>query len=304
MRDVLPLDVLFKPPSAPTAKKAGLDFLATLKVLRVFNFIKEDLIPFIVQIMAVLVQRLVEAPVSAILGRRLAAIAVEKGAIPYGVEWLEQCLMLVWGQQNLHAPTPLDTSHAQGDSANTQGRMSQVILAFLGLCVYVDIVADGHASILHPEELACSLMNEWLKLRGNDPALTSLFTPPSFDYLLRSARTAPVVVLNLWGTQCDALILFGNGNFEHVPLKDVTEDLAAKLQKQFRGGLDCSYLRSGGNEKIEVRPGAVDAGELRGLSPAPVLSMMNRILGILWTRIVKPLFEAMDLKVRTDRSLG
>jgi hypothetical protein len=82
--------------------------------LNAFSFMTEGFIPFFVQLMALLMQRVVEIPLSAVVGRRAAALAMDKGFYEQGTEWLDQCLMLVWGQLNLRAPAPLDATRIRG----------------------------------------------------------------------------------------------------------------------------------------------------------------------------------------------
>lgn len=279
MSDLLPLDAIIDPISS-------MDFFQKLQA---FSFITEDLIPFIVQVMALLVQRLVESPISAVVGRRLAAIAIDKGFHQYGVGWLEQCLMLIWGRLNIRPPAPLDTANVQGVQEGTEGKMERIVLAFLGLCIYVDVVADGRATIAHPEQIAYFLVEEWLKLRKEDPTVQALLRPPSFSHILNAARATPVVMLNLWGSQCDAVVLLGQGDINYIRLDGVTEDFAAKLQSNFREGLQsdyCSYA-----DEIP--------DENRGLSLAPTLSAIHYALAALWKMVVKPILDKMELKVRT-----
>ncbi|KAI0030189.1 CHAT domain-containing protein [Vararia minispora EC-137] len=99
------------------------------------------------------------------------------------------------------------------------------MLAFLGLCVDSDIVADSDSSLAHPEQIAFFLVESWLKLLNAaraDPAFGNLFKPRPFANLVAAARTNPVVMLNLWGNQCDALIL--RNESQSQPLEDPTAD--------------------------------------------------------------------------------
>ena len=278
MRDVLPLDTMINP-------IGSMDFFQQIRAL---SFIKDGLIPFILQVMAVLMQSLVEVPLSAVVGRRAAAMAMDKGFYQQGTEWLEQCLMLVWGQLNLRAPAPLGAIGAQAES---EGGMGQIVHAFLGICIYVDVVGDKGVSIAHPEQLAYLLIEEWLKVRNevsNDPIFKDLFKERSFGHLLNAARTTPVVMLNLWGSQCHALILYGEGRSECFLLDGVSEEFAAKLQSNFREGLQSAHFRSRGDEVSE---------ELRGDGVATRSSIIHRVLGALWNKVVKPILDKMKLSV-------
>ena len=286
MREVLPLDAVINP----------IGSMDVISALRALSFVTEGFIPFFVQVMALLMQRLVEVPLSAVFGRRAAALAMEKGFYRQGVEWLEQCLMLVWGQLNLRAPAPLDAVRIkglQGVQVESEARLGQIVLAFLGLCIYIDLEADDDVSIAHPEQLAYFIVEEWLKLKkevSSDPLLKDLFKSQSFDHILNAARTAPVVMLNLWGTQCNALVLYGEGRSECFRLDGVTEDLAATLQSSLLEGLQSHHFRSRGDE-IQA--------EHRGSQFAPKTSIIHRVLAVLWKKVVKPIFDKMQLQVCT-----
>ncbi|KAJ7673486.1 CHAT domain-containing protein [Mycena rosella] len=284
LREILPLDSILDLISS-------MDFFGQLKA---FSFMTDGFIPFIVQLMALLMQRVVEIPLSAVVGRRAAALAMDKGFYQQGTEWLEQCLMLVWGQLNLRAPAPLDATRIKGvqGESELEGRMGQIVVAFLGLCIHVDLVADVGASLAHPEQVAYFLIEEWLKLRTevySNPIYKDLFKPHPFRHILHAARTAPVVMINLWGSQCDALVIRGEGNLDCIRLDGVTEEFAATLQSDFREGLQSHHFRSRGDEISET-------SDARGLSSAPRLHTIHRVLAALWRKVVKPILDKMGLK--------
>jgi hypothetical protein len=262
--------------------------------LRAFSFITEGLIPFIVQFIALSMQRLVEVPLSAVVGRRVAALAMEKGFYQKGVEWLEQCLMLVWGRLSVRAPQAvLDDADAQSVLPQLEGGMEQMVLAFLGLCIYADMTTEDGPSVAYPEQIAYFIIQEWIKRRSEvyeNPVYRDLFKPHSFSHILNAARTAPVVMLNLWGSQCNALLLLGEDGSKCIHLPGVTEEFVATLQTLFREGLQTNDGRSRGDEV---------ADEHRGAVPVPDLSVIHRCLSALWKKVVKPILDEMELKVRT-----
>ncbi|KAJ7909426.1 CHAT domain-containing protein [Mycena leptocephala] len=236
-------------------------------------------------------QRVVEIPLSAVVGRRAAALAMDKGFYEQGTEWLDQCLMLVWGQLNLRAPAPLDATRIRGiQQSELEGRMRQIVVAYLGLCIQVDLATEN-TSFAHPDQIAYLLIAEWLKLRKEvyaDPVYKDLFQPRSFRHILYAVRAAPVVMINLWGTQCDALVIRGEGNLVCIRLDGVTEDFATRLQSDFRDGLQSHHFRSRGDEISDDR---------RGLAFAPRLYTIHRVLSALWRKVVMPIFDKMNLQV-------
>ncbi|KAJ7117247.1 CHAT domain-containing protein [Mycena crocata] len=285
----LPIDSILNAGASSDAK----DFVAILKTLQTLAFITENLIPFVVQLMAFLMQRLVEIPLSAVVGRQAAAIAMGKGFHEKGTEWLEQCLMLVWGQTNLRAPAPLDATRIRGVEIDEEmeGRMGQLVLAFLGLALCVDFASDGTVSVAHPEQLGYFLMEEWLKLRkevSSNSIHKDMFKPHTFSHILHAAHTAPVVMLNLWGSECFALLLLGEGKAECFRLEGVTEELAGNLQASFRKGLQSYHFRARGDEIFDQQRGL----DLDG----PKLQVIHRVLAVLWNTIVKPILDKMKLQ--------
>jgi len=255
-------------------------------IMKALAFIRDGVIPFIVQLMALAMQSLIEIPISSVVGRRVAALAMDKGLYKEGVEWLEQCLMLVWGQLDLRAPAPLVATRIQGVSAESEDKMGQIVRAFLGLLLYVDDVADDGASIAHPEQIAYTLVDQWLKVPKE--ADSKLFKPHSFDHIMNAARMAPVVMLNLWGSQCDAVVLLGEGRVKRIRLDGVTEEFAANLQTKFREGLQSNHVRSRGDEISDETRGSV----------FPSSPTIHRVLAAIWKEIVKPIFDEMKLEVR------
>lgn len=263
----------------------------TVSKRNAFSFMTDAFIPFFVQLMALLMQKVVEIPLSSVLGRRAAALAMDKGLHEQATEWLDQCLMLVW---NLRAPAPRDATNMRGTQhLELEGKMRQILIAYLGLDIYVDLPADP-SSFKNPNQIGCLLKAEWWKLRKEvytDPVWKDVFRPQPFHHILYAVRTAPAVMLNLWGTQCDALVIRGEGDLICIRLEGVTEEFAARLQSDFREGLQVHHFRTRGDKIHEDR---------RGLASTPRLNTIHRILGALWRKVVKPIFDRMNLKVGHD----
>jgi hypothetical protein len=95
-------------------------------------------------------------------------------------------------------------------------------------------------------------------------------------------------MINLWGTQCDALVIRGEGNLVCIRLDGVTEDFATRLQSDFRNGLQSHHFRSRGDEISD---------DHRGLAFAPRLYTIHRVLSALWRKVVMPIFDKMNLQV-------
>ncbi|KAL0066445.1 hypothetical protein AAF712_006487 [Marasmius tenuissimus] len=291
MKDGLPIDSIIN--NTSSFDKA--DIFAQLKAYEAFEFVKNGFIPFVLQFMALLMQRLVEVPLSAVIGRRLAAATMSNTMlVPAGVEWLEECLMMVWGQLNLRAVSPMDAANHQVEQMDAAGRAGQLVLAFLGLCINVDVMPDGQGSVENPEQIAFRLIEQWLRLKVtmesyNRPGPHSL-SPYPFTRILSiisSAQAGPVVMLNLWGTQCDALLIHSTGAWECICLPEVTEDLATTLQAKLRGELESRSISRGDDNSQDSR---------FSIPVNDTMSQPEYILRDLWDKVVKPIFDRLKLK--------
>jgi hypothetical protein len=308
VRDALPFNELIQPP-APDSNLSLFGNLARLQgLLNQVDFMKNGLIPFVVQLMSLLMQRLVEVPLSAVVGRRAAALAMSMNYVAEGVEWLDQCLMIVWGGLNLRAPAPLDVARLHETRADLGSKLRMILLAFLGVCVDADLEPDGHASVAHPERMAYQLLERWLALvreARTDPMFGDLFKPTPFLSLLSAARATPVVMLSLWGSQCDALIIHSNSEdgWTHLHLDGVTESIAVDLQSKLRGGLFSLDVRSRGDDPPQDEFLQDDSDSRISKSYAQKRSYrdIEYVLAFLWNKVVKPIVvDGLKLQVSTS----
>ena len=91
----------------------------------------------------------------------------------------------------------------------------------------------------------------------------------------------PIVFINIHASRCDALCLLPNGNIILIPLRDLSETRIIELRRLWIKHLESSRVRARG------------LGLVRG--PEGMLELLKLYLGHMWTWIVHPILEALDL---------
>ncbi|KAK7438593.1 hypothetical protein VKT23_017928 [Stygiomarasmius scandens] len=271
MNDVLALDAIIGSVKNPSA----------------LSFITDNFIPFVVQLLGLL-QHMVEIPISALVGHRLASVAITFGFIAPGVEWLEQCLMAVWSKLDLRETyKPIALVGGDAQTTDLRAKIGWILRAYLGLCVQTDMMeTEVHASVASSQQVAHSLVKEWINLQKSvlaDPNLGKLFRPSSFKHICAAARRSRVVMINLWGSQCDALVFPNESDHNVVHLEGVTENVVSELQSDLLTGIRGIDFRSYGGETIDNNSDFKPKG-------------VSQVFSDLWFKIVKPIFNALGLK--------
>ncbi|KAF9077122.1 CHAT domain-containing protein [Rhodocollybia butyracea] len=226
--------------------------------------------------------------------RNAAAMAIMEGKLEKALEWLEEGRSVVWGQQlNLRTPfDELQNQHPQlaervrrigsqldARSTRTPPKSSDGSLSSDGL-VSLEQAAQDHRR----------LAEEWKEVVEDVrqiPEFEDFLRPRRLAALRKAAHSGPVVVLNVWGPNCDAIILQESGRILHVPLNDVSEKLVQNLHKKLSG-----FLRGAG---LLVRGSKAQYG--RGRS-----GKMDGVLSVLWKLIIQPILQAIDLPVILSES--
>ncbi|MFF3035215.1 CHAT domain-containing protein [Streptomyces rubiginosohelvolus] len=109
------------------------------------------------------------------------------------------------------------------------------------------------------------------------PGLDGFLRPPSVTELVAAAAEGPVVVVNVSGFRCDALVVTAEAGIEVVPLPRLTlRDTEARVA-EFVEGIDTAYGENGVDEAV---------------------AMMRRLsgtLGWLWDTVAEPVLEHLGL---------
>ncbi|VDC01492.1 unnamed protein product [Peniophora sp. CBMAI 1063] len=214
--------------------------------------------------------------------------AIAAAALTLAVEWLEAGRSLIWAQV-LSLRTPLDELNesypelAKSLRRVQQGLRSSARSSFAPEMMIVSDVpglATNQAADAH-RALAIEHDDLLKKIRAC-PGFQDFLRPKSFDALSASFKSLnnPVVFINVNVDRCDALCLYPSGEITLVPLPSLTLDRATKLS-----ALWSRILR---NHMVRAR-GAVRWDGVEGLP------LLHRALERIWTWIVSPVLDALDL---------
>ncbi|KAJ7841272.1 CHAT domain-containing protein [Mycena leptocephala] len=217
------------------------------------------------------------------VARNAATAAIAAGSLGKAVEWLEQGRSIIWGQL-LNLRTPVDDL-----------RQAHPLLAnqFISLSVRLEGTStrNSEKGTTHSStpplnaqpshDLALernTLLKEIRRLEGFDRFLL----PKTISELSAAALGGSVVVLNLSDDRCDALVLLpGALDVVHIFLSEFTPELAENLSQLLYGLIH----HCGRNERL--------LGQREGNSnPEDVFA---HILSELWTRLVKPVLNAVHI---------
>ncbi|QRV93661.1 CHAT domain protein [Ceratobasidium sp. AG-Ba] len=162
------------------------------------------------------------------LAAEAAAWAISAHLYDLALEWLEQGRSVVWGQ-TLRLRTPVE------ELATTDHELAQ---AFQHTASQLDMAGFSRARQPHdtsvlPELVSQAahhhkLASDWDKLLEQArllPGFENFMQPPKSTELKRAANDGPVVVINTYHTQCDALIILPHQDeIIHKPLTKITQD--------------------------------------------------------------------------------
>ncbi|APS18346.1 hypothetical protein TK78_04810 [Streptomyces sp. Tue 6075] len=217
-----------------------------------------------------------------------AALAIEAGAAERALTLLEQGrgVLLAQGLENradvsrLHAAAPGLAAEFERirDRLSRPPRPSPVRSAGPGGPAAVPSGGALDAAVAAEDRLA--LARRWEQLLEDIralPGLEGFLRPPSVAELIASAAEGPVVVVNVSGFRCDALVVTADAGIDVVPLPRLTlRDTEARVA-EFVEGIDTAFGERGVDEAV---------------------AMMRRLsgtLGWLWDTVAAPVLEHLGL---------
>ncbi|MFD0424486.1 CHAT domain-containing protein [Streptomyces parvus] len=217
-----------------------------------------------------------------------AALAIEAGAAERALTLLEQGrgVLLAQGLENradvsrLHAVAPGLAAEFERirDRLSRPPRPSPVRPAGPGGPAAVP--SDGALDAAVAAEDRLALARRWEQLLEDIralPGLEGFLRPPSVAELVASAAEGPVVVVNVSGFRCDALVVTADAGIDVVPLPRLTlRDTEARVA-EFVEGIDTAFGERGVDEAV---------------------AMMRRLsgtLGWLWDTVAAPVLERLGL---------
>jgi len=226
-----------------------------------------------------------------------ASAAFAQGEISKAFEWLEQGRCLVWSQLN-QLRTPVDNLREHDkhlaqcfvdissalDSSGSRRRLGNV---------NNDVPLSQKISLQDEARTHLKLAGEWYQLLDEIrriPAFHTFLHPPQMSELLKELPTdGPIIVINIHETRCDALALISGVDAPvHIPLNNLTHDLASELQERLRRFLSSRDVRS----HVQDRgPRSIFDDDVE------MQSEIHSILKELWRRVVKPILDSLEYSV-------
>jgi hypothetical protein len=217
--------------------------------------------------------------------RDAAAVAIASDQAEKAVEWLEQGRSVIWRQLlNLRSPVhalkhsyPTLAHRLVSLSAKLEGSGTRPSARLFqsGTQLSPQSVADRAHHNAHER---AELLKEIRQLEGFERFLL----PKTISELSPAAQKGPVVILNITGNQCDALVLMAGLDNEvmHIPLNDFKPGFAGSMAQSL-GDL------VGRSERLFMRQeGQID----------PEDEFANN-LAQLWKEVAKPVLHALGITV-------
>ncbi|KEP49977.1 aromatic di-alanine and TPR containing protein [Rhizoctonia solani 123E] len=239
-----------------------------------------DLLPQFIWLGATTRQRYQDLSLSENLAVNACFAAIQFPNYSLALEWLEHARCVVWNQ-SLMLRSPLDQLHSSYPDLATQLQSVANQLDSSSLENQPIQSASGdHITTEQAGQQRRRLAIEYNRLLTETrqlPGFETFLKPIQASTLIHAARGGPVVVINCYTSQCDALfILPGNTEVGHLALPDFTEEKA----KQARSDLDLS-LR---HQRLRERG-------VRVLGDSGYEDRIERVLSVLWTNLVKPVLN-------------
>ncbi|KAA1472340.1 hypothetical protein DENSPDRAFT_821087 [Dentipellis sp. KUC8613] len=219
--------------------------------------------------------------------RNAAVMATMEGHLEKALEWLEEGRSIVWGQQ-LGLRTPVDDLEQKHPELATRIRhiASELDSRSTRRPVYNALPTSGGQGLLEQaaqeHRRLAERWTETIEEVRRIPEFEDFLRPRRIAALRAAARSGPIVVLNVWGPSCDAIILQQTGRVIHVPLDDLAEKNIQKLYEDLSGLLRNTGVLMRGSK------GVFGLGWSGGL---------DKVLSVLWTAIVRPVLQALQLPV-------
>ncbi|KAG8681626.1 hypothetical protein FRC09_017353, partial [Ceratobasidium sp. 395] len=212
-----------------------------------------------------------------------AAAAIDLERYDLALEWLEQSRSIIWNQ-TLQLRTPLDELAVVDPSL-----AKQLARTACQLDQSISLTPSDHSnlstnanSIEQAAQQHHRLAEQWDRLLDEArqlPGMSGLLRPKKASELIRAAVDCTFVVLNVYGADCDALVIPSNAtSVTRIPLQGFSYDIALELHAQLTDSLRYANIRDRGYR----RPMFNDMdGEDR----------FEDILAALWTCIVQPILS-------------
>ncbi|KIJ23996.1 hypothetical protein M422DRAFT_275317 [Sphaerobolus stellatus SS14] len=197
-----------------------------------------------------------------------AALAISIGNLILALEWLEEGQSIVWGQI-LQLRTPIDELHLKYPEYADNSQIYQLT-----------IEEEAHTHHTLAAEYA-----QLIEQIGTLDGFMDFLKPKKLTELIHACKNGPVVVINVYKSRCDALVLHPFDLSEpiiHVPLPHFSPEKAFQLHSHMNSILKMHHV-------CDTRKLVQDQDA--ALNSAPKL---QDILHNLWLWIVEPVILAIQ----------
>ncbi|KAK0430704.1 CHAT domain-containing protein [Armillaria borealis] len=224
------------------------------------------------------------------VGKSAARAAVHLGFSGMALEWIEQCRSIVW-QRILNLRVSMD---ALAGVEPPLARRLKEISDMLQRDAYFDLLGMEEGSLEMRKQQRYRLAEEWDELVAQTrslPGFTDFLKPKDSAYFTSCEFGGMVVLLNIFSETCDVIVLGSNkGKVVSFRLGQMNGKLATSLQTRLR-----ETFQQSGRHSRDTRASRIWSGHAGH-------DVMSDMLSVLWTTVVKPLFDFLDLKPRDSSS--
>ncbi|CAE6451246.1 unnamed protein product [Rhizoctonia solani] len=242
-----------------------------------------DLVPHVVWLGTRIGKRYKDARKIKDIASDAAAFAIKAGKYELAVEWLEEGRSVVWNQtlqlrnpfDDLATVDPLMAENLRQVASELHDTSSLLQTSSTAL---KDTIAQEAATQKH-HRLAENYQRLVAAARQL-PGFHDFLRPAKASALIGAAQSGPLVIVNVSGSRCDALVICpGAKDITHIPLSELSLDAVASAHRQLDQSLRRNHVRDRG---IRIR----SSGEEK--------DMFEQVLIMLWTCIAKPVLDVLE----------
>ncbi|CAE6502669.1 unnamed protein product [Rhizoctonia solani] len=239
-----------------------------------------DLLPHFIWLGATANQRYEDIKTANNLAVEAASAAIISSNYSLALEWLEYARCAVW-KQSLALRSPMDELlHVHPAlAARLQAIVNELHGASPKSRAFLALSSDPtiRDQVVQQRHHLAEEYNAFITQARNLPGFENFLRPLKTSSLVHAARNGPIVVVNCYMDRCDALIIQpGRDNINHIPLPNIAFEEIKLARHAIESGLKRMSLRS--IKKIK------DDQETSAMA-------IERVLGILWGAIVKPVLD-------------
>ncbi|KDN46596.1 hypothetical protein RSAG8_04249, partial [Rhizoctonia solani AG-8 WAC10335] len=239
-----------------------------------------DLLPHVIWLSANSKEQYQDISVAKNVAKGAASAAIRCLDYKLALEWLEHTRCVIWSQ-NLMLRSPLDQLQASHPGLAT--RLQKVAKQLHDASPeFPSSPSSPSGSVTpwqtaeHRRHLAKEYNNLLIQARSL-PGFEDFLRPMKANGLLRAARNGPIIVINCYKEDCDALIILpGKDDIAHVHLPNFSEKKASRAHSELERSIQ-----------------QYDSDEPEAESPQEpgIKYDIGSVLATLWNDIVKPILE-------------